>query len=145
MPVLTQADLSVAVFGAWDGCISVLAALLAARNADTALLLAVGLGASVGGTFSMATGQFESMDKGAPERLRESLLMGVATLAGGLIVTLPFVFGDKTWGFVLGITAAWLLATVVWLMKREGWVGAIRTYALLILTVAATVAVGFVG
>ena len=142
---LTRSDLSVATFGAWDGCIGVLAALVAARSADTDLLLAVGFGGAVGGTFSMATGQYESMDKDSPERLRESILMGVATLMGGLIVTLPFVFGSKTWGFVLGLIGAWLLATAVWVMRREGWVGAVRTYALLVGTIAATVFVGFFG
>ena len=143
--MLTKTDLSVAIFGAWDGAISVLAALLAAHSADVDLLLAVGVGASVGGTFSMATGQFESMEKGAPERLRESILMGVSTFVGGLIPTLPFILGNKTWGFVLGLIGTWLLATLVWLMKREGWVGAVRTYALLILTVIATVVIGTVG
>lgn len=138
--VITRADLATAIFGGWDGCISVLAVLIAARHATPAVLVAAGLGGAIGGTFSMATGQYESMQPGQA-RVREAVVMGVFTLAGGLIPSTPFLTGNRTLGFVIAIGGAWIFATLVWILKKEGLVGAIRTYALLAVTLAATVLV----
>lgn len=145
MTLLSKRDLSIAVFGSWDGCIGVLAALLAAHDGSVDLLLAVGLGAAVGNTFSMATGQWESMGANEPNRLRGGIVMGVAAFVGGLIPTLPFLLHHKTTAYVLAIAGAWGLATLVWVLKGEGLVGAIRTYTLLVLTVVATLAVSLLG
>jgi hypothetical protein len=139
--VLTKADMPTATYGAWDGTISVLAFLLADRSADAHVLLIAGLGGALGGCLSMATGQFESTPDGA-SRMRSSVVMGLATLTGGLLPALGFLSGSRAVGYFLGLGLAVAMASIVVYLKREGRVGALRTYSLLVVTVGATVAVG---
>ena len=141
--VLSRADLATAVFGGWDGCISVLAVLIAARHAPARVLLAAGLGGAIGGMFSMATGQYESMTRTQP-RVREAVVMGACTLAGGLIPAFPFFVVSRTAAFAVALAGTWAFATGVWILKKEGIAGALRTYLLLAVTVAATVGVSIV-
>ena len=141
---MTSDDLATAIFGAWDGCISVLALLIAARGSHLPALQAAGVGCAVGGTFSMATGQYEEMTGTTAQRLRLSLIMGVFTLLGGLLPAAWFLFAAKPVAYVGALLAAWGLATLVWVLKKEGLVGAARTYALLVITVVATVVVSLV-
>lgn len=141
--VLSRADLATAIFGGWDGCISVLAVLIAARHAPARVLLAAGLGGAIGGMFSMATGQYESMTWTEP-RVREATVMGAFTLAGGLIPALPFFVLSRTAAFIAALVGTWTFATGVWVLKKEGLAGALRTYFLLAVTIAATVGVSVV-
>lgn len=138
--VLTTADLPTATYGAWDGCISVLAFLLADRSADARVLLIAGLGGALGGCLSMATGQYESTPAGT-SRMRSSVVMGVTTLIGGLLPALGFLTGNRAAGYFIGLAVAVVMASMVVALKKEGKVGAFRTYALLVVTVGATVAV----
>lgn len=142
---VTAADLSVAIYGSWDGCISVLAVLVASSHLGPRQLLVAGVGGSVGGAFSMATGQYESLDAthNGREKIRLAVLMAIFTLIGGLLYALPFVAG-KTFGYVVGTALTIGLATLVWVLKKEGPIGAVRAYALLAVTAVATIAVSLV-
>jgi VIT1/CCC1 family predicted Fe2+/Mn2+ transporter len=139
---LSHDDVSTAVFGGWDGDIGALAVLISTRHAPIDTLLLAGAGAAIGNTFSMASGQYESMDATQP-RLRAAIIMFVAALLGGLLPIIPFFSGSVTIGLIFGIIASFGLATAAWIVKREGWRGALRAYALLSATVLATIALSF--
>jgi VIT1/CCC1 family predicted Fe2+/Mn2+ transporter len=145
-------DIPTALFGAWDGAISVLAVLIASSHLGAQALLVAGIGGAIGGCLSMGSGQFESMEDTTAVKLRTAVIMAVATLAGGLLPALPFLATNKTVGYVIGLAAVIVLATAVWIVKwktdvipgGDPLVKAIQAYLLLGVTIAATVAVSIV-
>ena len=138
----TRADTSTAVFGSWDGNIGALATLIATRHASIDVLVVAGAGATLGNTFSMASGQYESMNPDQP-RLRAAIVMFFAALIGGLLAVWPYLWGSKTAGIILAIGTSFTLATIVWVAQGEGLKGALRTYLLLVAVVIATVGLSF--
>ena len=152
--VVTRADVPTAVFGSWDGCISMLAVMvgLAASHHLSGAVVAGATGA-VGGCFSMASGQYKSMDKTAALglRVREAVVMGLATGIGGLIPVAPYLFpGAWQVKTAVCVALAFAVATAVsWVEAEtdddpEGLtlteLGS--TYLLLTVTAAATLTVG---
>jgi VIT1/CCC1 family predicted Fe2+/Mn2+ transporter len=92
----------------------------------------------------MATGEYEGLEGSWHYKLRAGAVLGAFTLFGGLLPTIPFLFGQKTLAYVLALVLAWLLATGVWILKHEGLLGAVRTYLLLIVTTVVTALVPIV-
>ena len=148
--VISRADVPTAVFGGWDGCISVLAVMvgLAASHHVSGAIVA-GVCGAVGGTFSMATGQFVSMDPGANGRVRESAVMGAATGVGGMIPVLPFLFTDLwPYDLIAAVALSVAMASVVAVVKAWSALRPLTArdlaldYGLLAVTAAATYLVG---
>lgn len=140
---------SAAVFGAFDGAVSVvgaLAGLLAAHTSGRAIL-AVCAGLAVAAAVGMGAGDWLS---GSPART--ALVMALATLAGSLIPVLPVLLLPEPAG--VGGAIIVLAALGVWISEtRADDRGRVRAYtgtaALLItaavLSVAVAVGLGGVG
>ena len=148
---ITRADTPAAIFGSWDGCISVLAVMVGlAASGHIAGAVAAGCAGAVGGMFSMATGQYES-DSPGPGRVRRAVVMGAATGVGGMLPVLPyFLPGPWQARTVTATCLAVALASVVAYVKAHTdddpaglTLGELSTsYLLLAVTAAATYAVG---
>lgn len=156
--VVTNADTPTAIFGGWDGCVSVLAAVLAVAVATHGHgAQAAGIGGAIGGVFSMGTGQYISdggMTRG--KRLRRATIMGGGTAAGGFLPVIPFLVPGTSYvlassmACVLALGLASLVAVVnVTLVTpdtaptwTELWGSLAVTWGLLAATAAATFAIG---
>jgi VIT1/CCC1 family predicted Fe2+/Mn2+ transporter len=138
-----------AVFGGWDGCISILAVMVGlAASGHTAGAVIAGVCGAVGGTFSMATGQYVSASAGAG-RLRQAGVMGVASGVGGMIPVLPFLAtSDPAAATIAAIALAFAMAVAVAAIKARSAGRPLTARDLLVdcgllaVTAAATFAVG---
>ena len=152
--LMTKADAPTAIFGSWDGCISMLAVMVGLAAAHH-LAGAVGAGTAgaVGGMFSMATGQYQSTDRAVPrtQRVREAVVMGLATGAGGMLPVAPYLLPlSWEWQTLICVNVAFVLATVVAYVKAHTdddpagltYPELAISYMLLAVTAAATYAIG---
>jgi VIT1/CCC1 family predicted Fe2+/Mn2+ transporter len=108
-----------AIFGSFDGIVSVLgviaAAYVAGSPARTLVIVAAGL--AVAAAVSMAGGQFLASAKNVRNPLIQAFVMGIATLLGAFVPAIPFLFLPKP-------TAAICTAIIVLLVT--GWIVRIR-------------------
>ena len=80
-----------AILGGFDGSASLLGVSLFLLLRHPSLLFPTALCGALGAALSMACGEFLSDDNGSG--LGASAVMGLATLAGGLLPAVPFAFG----------------------------------------------------
>lgn len=129
-----------AVFGAFDGIVTVLGALFALATHPHALVVS-GVGLAAAGAVSMGGGQWLSDNENG---WRASLAIGATTGAGTLVPVLPYAVAS---GAAAGVCSAVLClasaGVVSWLKTTDGHAlsarrAAVQTYSLLLAAGAAT-------
>ena len=132
-----------AVFGAFDGLVTVLGILFALSAAPTTLVRS-GIGLAAAGAVSMAGGEWLSAAADSPDKFWEAAAIGATTGAGTLIPVVPYMVGGG--GVAAAVSAVLCLATAglaAWLKTTENQElslarSAAQTYGLLLAAGAVT-------
>lgn len=129
-----------AVFGAFDGIVTILGAVFTLAATPHALLLS-GAGLAASGAVSMGGGQLLSDNRNG---WRASAAIGATTGAGTLIPVAPYLLWRGLGaGVVSGLLCAAVAALIVWLKSADdpglsARRAAVQTYSLLLAAAVAT-------
>lgn len=129
-----------AVFGAFDGVVTVLGVLFALAADPHALVLS-GVGLAAAGTVSMAGGQYLSDNDNG---LSASLVIGATTGLGTLVPVLPYTVARGVWAGVVSAVLCLAVAGAIAWSKTTGNHGlsarrsVLSTYGILLLATVAT-------
>lgn len=129
-----------AVFGAFDGLVTILGALFALATHPHALVVS-GIGLAAAGAVSMGGGQWLSDNENG---WRASLAIGVTTGVGTLVPVAPYaVASGVAAGVASGVLCLAAAGVVSWLKTTDGHAlsarrAAVQTYSLLLAAGAAT-------
>lgn len=134
---MTGDDREQAVFGAADGCASILGAVLALAQSDHAALIRMVPSLAVGASVSMAMGLWLA-DTHSPRwrRIHRAAVMGSATCLGVLLPALPWLLATGALAALLSVTAVAALGILI-AEIRSG--PALRSYLQTFATLAASV------
>ena len=129
---MNQEERSAAVFGSFDGVVSIVGfifALLLSHSSNHLIALGA-LGGAISATVSMAAGEFESAVGKFWAKARGAISMGIATLLGSLVPVWGFFFFPRTIAlWVAGVGSA-LVALWIGYEKHKGvrgYLGALGT------------------
>jgi|SRR5579884_1742833 len=104
------------VLGSFDGLVSVLGIILAAALAGVPshLLLLTALGGAVAATVSMAGGEFlADPDTEIKHKVRDGLVMGLATFIGSFLPVLPYLVLGSTSALITSLCLSLALAACI--------------------------------
>jgi VIT1/CCC1 family predicted Fe2+/Mn2+ transporter len=89
---VTREDVSEAIFGSFDGVVSVIGVIVALLAGPTAIMVDAAVGLAAASAVGMAAGEY----LGDPARsLRKAGVMGLATIVGTLCPVVPFMMLPK--------------------------------------------------
>jgi VIT1/CCC1 family predicted Fe2+/Mn2+ transporter len=140
---LDREELSAAIFGCFDGVVSIIGVVFALLLTHTygPAIGTICLGGAISATVSMSAGEYESQSGAALHKLRNAIAMGVATLVGSMVPVWPFFVFDRTAALALGGIGAMVVATWIGREKRSGWRGYRNAYLILLGAAALTLLV----
>jgi VIT1/CCC1 family predicted Fe2+/Mn2+ transporter len=132
-----------AIFGAFDGVVSVagvLFALLVHGSPDATIAIA-GIGGAIANSISMGSGDYEQSEGTTSRRLKRAVAMAVASLIGSLVPVWGFFFLGRSAALVAGAVGS--LAVAVWIgyEKRKGARGYVEAFGILLAAVGITLAI----
>lgn len=139
--LVDSADLSEAIFGSYDGLISVIGVIVGLLSSSRHTILAGAIGLAVASAVSMGAGEYLG-DEG--RNYRRAGIMAAATLIGTLVPIIPFLLFAKTTAIVGAAILALILAGwISWVRSKSeptlrSW---IETYSILAISITITFAV----
>jgi VIT1/CCC1 family predicted Fe2+/Mn2+ transporter len=141
--LLDKEERRAAVFGVFDGLVGHTGLIfgLLLGHAPGIVIALGGVGGAVSNTVSMGTGSYESEDSGNPGRLRNAIVMALATLVGTMTPVWPFFAFARSLALIAGGIGALVIATWIGYEKRRGWRGYCTAYLILLAAIGATLAV----
>ena len=131
---MNQEERSQAIFGAFDGVVSIAGFIFGLLIHGSALgAIAIGgLGGAVSATISMSTGSFESAVGTLRHRLRDAVSMGVATLVGSMVPIWPFFAFQRTNALIAAGIGCLFVATWIGKERHAGVKGYVTAYLTLV-------------
>lgn len=140
---MTKEERTEAIFGAYDGVVSVVGFVFALLviNASAHTIAVGGLGGAIAAAISMGSGEVEKGDEPWFRRLPIGATMFCASLIGSLVPVVAFFFLDKPQA--LGVAAIGCVGVATWIgwMKRKGAGGYVSAYVSLLLASGLTLGV----
>lgn len=140
---MDQEERSAAVFGLFDGCVSIVGFVFALMlNGSDNKLIAIGaLGGAISAMVSMGIGQFEASEGKLRHRILTAFAMAFTTLVGSMIPVWGFFFLPRTAALVVAGAGALAIAGIIGWAKHKGTAGFVGAYASLLVAVGLTFAV----
>ena len=133
---MDKADRAEAVFGAFDGLVSIIGVVFALLvGGATSTIVPVAAGGAAAATVSMGSGDW--LANGSPRR---AVVMGFSTFVGSLLPALPFMFMQKTPAICTSVVLCTIAGAGIGWMRRDGLKGYLVTYAVLTTAVLLTLA-----
>jgi VIT1/CCC1 family predicted Fe2+/Mn2+ transporter len=103
---VTRDDVSQAIFGSFDGVVSVIGVIVALLARPSPIIVEAAVGLAAASAIGMAAGEYLGDDT---RNLRRALVMGLATVIGTMAPVVPFMVLDKR----LAIPVALLLVLAI--------------------------------
>ena len=97
---MTRDDISQAIFGSFDGVISVIGVIVALLARPTPIIVDAAIGLAVASAVGMAAGEYLGDDT---RNLRRAFVMGLATIVGTMCPVVPFMIFAKDLAMVIAV------------------------------------------
>jgi VIT1/CCC1 family predicted Fe2+/Mn2+ transporter len=114
---VTREDLSQAIFGSFDGVVSVIGIMVALLARPTPIIIEAAIGLAAASAVGMAAGEYLGDDG---RSLRKALVMGAATIVGTLCPVVPFMVLAKDAAIVVAVVLVLAISTVIARSRAEG-------------------------
>ncbi|MCL4446376.1 MAG: VIT1/CCC1 transporter family protein [Actinobacteria bacterium] len=122
---LNSDERSEAIFGAFDGVVSVIGFVfgLLVHHSPASAIAVGGLGGAIAATISMTTGEYESREGSWKERIGGAGAMRVATFVGSLVPVWSFFIFNRNLALWLAAAGSIVIATWIGYEKHKGYRG----------------------
>jgi len=97
---VTRDDISQAIFGSFDGVVSVIGVMVALLARPTPILVEAAVGLAAASAVGMAAGEYLG---DATRNLRRAAVMGIATVVGTMCPVVPFMLLAKDTAIVVTV------------------------------------------
>jgi VIT1/CCC1 family predicted Fe2+/Mn2+ transporter len=120
---MTREDISQAIFGSFDGVVSVIGVIVALLAGPTAIMVDAAIGLAAASAVGMAAGEYLGDHA---RSLRKAAVMGLATIVGTLCPIVPFIVLPKKSAIVVAVVIVIVISVII-SRSREG--STLRAYA----------------
>lgn len=139
---MDQSQRSEAIFGVFDGLVSVSGVIIGLLSAANGTLLSGAIGLAAASTVSMAAGEY----LGDPERnVGRSAVMAVGTAVGTVSPIIPFVFLDRVPAVVVAVAVGLIFCSIIaWYrgtVDNQKTRSFVETYGVFVVSIAVTAVV----
>jgi VIT1/CCC1 family predicted Fe2+/Mn2+ transporter len=121
---MTRDDVSQAIFGSFDGVISVIGVMVALLARPTPIIVEAAVGLAAASAVGMMAGEYLGDDT---RSLRRAIVMGVATIVGTMCPVVPFMLLAKEAAII--VAAVLVLAISLAIARARAQTSSARAYA----------------
>jgi VIT1/CCC1 family predicted Fe2+/Mn2+ transporter len=114
---VTREDVSEAIFGSFDGVVSVIGVIVALLAGPTAIMVDAAIGLAAASAVGMAAGEYLGDHT---RNLRKAGVMGVATIVGTMCPVVPFIVLPKRPAIVVSVLLVVAISLVIARSRAEG-------------------------
>jgi VIT1/CCC1 family predicted Fe2+/Mn2+ transporter len=107
---VTRDDVSQAIFGSFDGVVSVIGVMVALLARPTPIIVEAAIGLAAASAVGMAAGEYLG---DATRNLRRAAVMGVATVVGTLCPVVPFMVLAKDAAIVVAVVLVVVISLAI--------------------------------
>jgi VIT1/CCC1 family predicted Fe2+/Mn2+ transporter len=121
---MTRDDITQAIFGSFDGVVSVIGVMVALLARLTPIIVEAAVGLAAASAVGMAAGEYLGDDT---RNFRPAMVMGAATMVGTMCPVVPFMLFAKQLAIVVAVVL--VLAISLAIARLRAQTSATRAYA----------------
>jgi len=139
---MTRDDVSQAIFGSFDGVVSVIGIIVALLARPTPIMVEAAIGLAAASAVGMAAGEYLGDDT---RNLRRAAVMGVATVVGTMCPVVPFMLLAKELAIVVAVLLVLGISLTIARVRalRTSGRAYVETFGVLVLAAGVTAVVSW--
>jgi VIT1/CCC1 family predicted Fe2+/Mn2+ transporter len=139
---MTRDDISQAIFGSFDGVVSVIGVMVALLARPTPIIVEASVGLAAASAVGMMAGEYLGDDT---RNVRRAVVMGVATIVGTMCPVVPFMLLTKELAIVVAVILVLVISLAIARARAQATSGRayVETFGVLLLAAGVTALVSW--